>query len=62
MTCMICMICMICTICMICMIYDLYDLYDLPHDAGREPYDLNDLTRVSWVGSVPCTQILRSIP
>ena len=31
---------------------DLYDLYDLAHAAGWEPYNLHDLGRASWVGSV----------
>ena len=33
-------------------LHDLYDLYDLSHVAGWEPYNLRDLTHVSWVGSV----------
>ena len=31
---------------------DLYDLHGLDHVAGWKPYDLRDLVRVSWVGSV----------
>ena len=36
-------------------LYDLHDLYDLlpkAHVAGWEPYNLHDLGRVCWVGSV----------
>ena len=30
-------------------LYDLYDLYDIAHVAKWEPYNLQDLERVSWV-------------
>ena len=33
-------------------LYDLYDLYDLARVARWEPYNLQDLGHVSWVGSV----------
>ena len=38
-------------------------LYDLSHAAGWEPYNLHDLARISWAGSV-CTinlQILHNL-
>ena len=49
---------------MICVIYfhfmiqvsqgrQIPDLQHLAHVAGWEPYNLHDLARVSWVGSVP---------
>ena len=36
-------------------------LYDLAHVAGWEPYNLHDLGRVSWVGSVPYTDPAQSL-